>query len=244
MKLIVFWIGLVGVLVSWEMLLLQPARILYWLIICLAASSILSLYVSREQDKWQNSLIDRLALVLFSIGVFWWILWLDFAIIKFAIVIGIWGVLAYVLEKAKRIGIVPNKMRLTLFFGGTFFWSTISYGLLIVIGWHLWQALIIFAISFGLFSWFGLQVYEKSIYDKLRAWLLLFLLGVEFFSVIAWLPFTEVTLALVLTVNLLFSYDLIKYYLFPEFVRKKIIIKKILVYVFFLSLVLISTPWV
>ena len=69
------------------------------------------------------------------------------------------------------------------------------------------------------------------------------LLGAEVFSVLVWLPFTEVTLGLLLTIIMLAAYDLLKYLTKPELIVRRIIVKKLVVYVFFLVLVLASTPW-
>lgn len=244
LKSFMFWLSLLGVLASWELALADPGRTMYWLLLCLAASSAVSVRLSDEGDPFWPVLADRIAGVLFSVGAFWWFLWLDFAYAKFAAPVLVWLVLVYALREERIGGRVGAAVRLMLFFGGTFFWAVTSFGLLSVIGWEVWETLAVFGASFAAFAYSGVHTLKAPPRDTLRAHLVLVLLGIELFSVIAWLPFTEVTLALVLTVLVLFVYDLIKYYLYPDRIRKRIIIKKLALYAFFLLVVLVSTPWV
>lgn len=245
LKSLVFWASLLGVLASWELVLIDPARILYWLLLCLISASTASLRIGGDGRPFSGALMDRISVVLFAAGVFWWLLWLDFEYVKFAIGVAVWAALAYGMRRENPGEHRSATLRLMLFFGGTFVWSVTSFGLLTVIGWQLAEALAVFIASFGVLAYSGLNLLApRDRKSGLAAYLVLFLLGVEFFSVVAWLPFTEVTLALVLTVLLLASYDLIKYYVYPERIRKRIIAKKLIMYAFFLSVVLVSTPWV
>ena len=244
LKSFIFWLGILGVLASWELALADPGRTLYWLFLCLVSLSVVSVRLSDETSQFRGIIADRIAFVLFGVGAFWWFLWLDFAYVKYAAPVLVWLVILYA---SARHGSEKSQLvtvRLALFFGGTFFWAVTSFGLLSVIGWEIWETLCVFGVSFGVLSYTGVRTLQQSTGSAFRAWLVLLLLGLELFSVVAWFPFTEATLALVLTVLVLFCYDFIKYYLFPERIRKMIIIKKLAVYAFFLLMVLISTPWV
>jgi hypothetical protein len=241
-SIIGYWVVLISLLASWEMVLLQPERILYWFYICLVSCGLLSWMLIKERTTWKHILVDRLSFVIFCTGVFWWMLWLDFSLIKFAVPVIVWAALVYLLRGIQST-MHTSKLSLALFFSGVFFWGTISYGLLTVIGWPLWQTLVVFLLSFGLLAAGVVHNISDDSNKQIRAWLLLLLLGVEFFSVVAWLPFTEVTLSLILTICVLFVYDLEKYYINPEFIRKNIITKKVILYTLFLAIILISTPW-
>ncbi|MBI2050372.1 MAG: hypothetical protein HYT31_01025 [Parcubacteria group bacterium] len=244
LKSLIFWLGILGVLASWELALADPGRVLYWLLLCLASSSIVSVRFSDDTSPFRGIMADRIAVVLFVVGAFWWFLWLDFAYIKYAVPFLVWLGLMYASARLRSEQSQLVTVRLALFFGGTFFWSVTSFGLLSVIGWEVWETLSVFGVSFGVFSYTGVRTLQPPPGSVFSAWLVLLLLGLELFSVVAWLPFTEVTLALVLTVLVLFCYDFIKYYLFPERIRKMIIIKKLAIYAFFILIVLVSTPWV
>lgn len=244
MKPFILWLGLLGVLASWELALADPGRVLYWLLGCLVAASVVSLKLSDEEGTFQSVLVDRIAAVLFSVGALWWFLWLDFAYAKFAAPVLVWLVLAYASTREQTRGRVSPTVRLMLFFGGTFFWAVTSFGLLSVIGWEVWETLAVFGASFAAFAYAGVHTLGAPRQDTFRAHLALVLLGLELFSVVAWLPFTETTLALILVVLALFGYDFIKYYLYPDLIRKRIIIKKVALYALFLIVVLVSTPWV
>ncbi|OJI07327.1 hypothetical protein BK004_01175 [bacterium CG10_46_32] len=243
-KFLVFWVSLLGILISWELVLLDPSNILYWLFLCLVASGIASLRLSGGDGGFWSVLIDRISVVLFSIGVFWWLLWIDFEYIKFVVAALVWCVLVYGMRREKPHEHMSVTLRLILFFGGTFVWTVTSFGLFTVIGWKLIETLGVFIVSFSVFAYSGVHTIARNQKGLLTAYLVLMLLGIEFFSVVSWLPFTEATLALILTVLVLGSFDLIKYYIYPERIRKKIIIKKLLVYAFFLVVVLVSTSWV
>ncbi len=244
LKSLVFWASLAGVLFSWELALFDPPRVLYWLLLCLVASGVASARLSAPGRGFWSVLVDRMSVVLFCAGVFWWLLWLDFQYLKFGIALLLWVAFVYGMRRETPGEHQSITLRLILFFGGTFVWTVTSFGLLTVIGWQLAEAFAVFIASFGVFAYSGLCTLTRSPGRLLAAYLLLVLLGIEFFSVVAWLPFTEVTLAAILTVLVLASYDLIKYYLYPERIRKRIIVKKLLVYGFFLAVVLASTSWV
>jgi hypothetical protein len=243
LKTVIFWMAIFGILVIWELVLILPEFIIVWLGFCIVLSAFTSWQLGQQDEPLKQILLDRFSFVLFNVGVLFWLLWLDFAFLKFFIAIIIWMAMSYAFFRAVYKERITQTMRLLIFFGGTFLWSTISYGLLTVIGWQLWQTLIVFSISFSVLLWTGLMVLKTSIYNTMRVWLLLLLIGVEFFSVVAWLPFTEVTLAIILSLFLLFSFDLSKYLVNPELIRRKIILRKILVYMLFLGVVLLSTPW-
>lgn len=244
LKSLVFWASLVVILASWELALLDPVRILYWLSLCLVASGVASWRLGADERAFWSVLVDRISVVLFSTGVFWWLLWLDFQYAKFAVAALVWAVLVYGMRREKPEERRSVTLRLILFFGGTFVWAVTSFGLLTVIGWQLVETLGVFMVSFGVFAYSGFRTVVGEQQGALAAYLVLVLLGVEFFSVVAWLPFTELSLALILTVLSLGSFDLIKYYVYPERIRKRIIAKKLLVYGFFLAAVLGSTSWV
>lgn len=238
-----FWASLAGLLVSWELVLYSPARVFYWFGLCLVCSSFLVFLLTKNDPGWKKGLIDRLSFVLFCVGAFWWFLWLDLNVIKYIIPFVIWGSIVYFARDSRNMGIISKNEKLAIFFGGVFFWSAISFGLSTVLGWKLWQVLLIFLVSFAVLCWPAMRSVSENSLKKIKAYLLLILLAVEMFAVIAWLPFTEATLALILTIFVLFIYDLEKYYLNPELINRRIITRKIVIYLLFFCLALISTPW-
>ena len=244
-KILSFWLLSMALLVSWEALLIQPIRLFYWLAICLISSAVLGWLATKSDENTIHANIDRLVFVVFSLGVFWWLLWIDYEYLKFAFPVIVWVILLYStkdLWKSKS-EVLNSKTRLVLFFGGIFFWSAISFGLISVVGWQIWHAIGLFMVSFAILSYSVIENITISSNQHIQSWLLLLLISAEVFSVIVWLPFTESTLALILTIISLFTYDLLKYFINPELIRKKIILKKIIVYVVFLIFILVSTPW-
>ena len=238
-----FWALFIGLLLSWGLVIYSPAHYFYWFILCLVFAVFLS-YVSTRNDKqFKSYIIDCLSFVLLCTGIFFWLLWLDFGIIKYIIAALVWMAIVYFMRDSRSMGVLARKTKLGIFFAGTFFWATISFGLLTVLGWKIWHCLIIFIFSFAVLSFTGIQIIADNSKDKIKAWLLCLVLSAQLFSVIVWLPFTEVTLALILTIFILFIYDLLKYYLNPDLILRRIIKSKIIVYLIFLALALISTPW-
>lgn len=237
LAIIKFWLPLSAILVSWELGLWQPAWFWYALALAIASSLVLVFSLNPQPIAWCYSLPGRLAFMVFVICVFWWFFWLDLAWLKYFLPIVFWLVMVYAfLEiQSQRERSLPPHWRLALFLGGTFFSGSVCFGLLTVLGWPLWSALLIFLAVLAVFSW--------SAMVSLEGFLLLLLLGAEIFSVIVWLPFTEATLGLILTIIMLGAYDLLKYLTKPELIVRRIIIKKVAVYIFFLALVLASTPW-
>lgn len=237
LRIIKFWLPLFAVLVSWELGLWRPAWFWLALVLALAASLVLTFFLKPKLVSWRAFLPDSLAFTVFVISVFWWLFWLDLAWLKYLLPLAFWLVMIYAFceIQGRKERDLPPPWRLALFLGGIFFTGSICFGLLTVLGWPLWSALFIFLAALAVFSW--------SAMARLEGFLLLLLLGAEVFSVIVWLPFTEATLGLILTIIMLGVYDLLKYLTNPELIVRRIIIKKIVVYVFFLVLVLASTPW-
>jgi len=244
-KILSFWVLSLLLLVSWESLLIQPIRLFYWLGICLLSSAVLGWLATKYDENIIRANIDRLVFVVFSLGTFWWLLWIDYEFLKYAFPILVWIILIYSIRDLwnSKSEIIDSKTRLVLFFGGIFFWSTISFGLIGVVGWQIWHALGLFLISFAILSYSVIENITISSKQHIQLWFMLLLISAEVFSIIVWLPFTESSLALIFTIISLFSYDMLKYFVNPELIRKKIITKKILVYIIFLIFVLISTSW-
>jgi hypothetical protein len=242
---ILFWLLLALLLLSWELVLARPVELLYWVSLCIGASAGLGWYIVQGEQNWKQILVQRLGFVLVSVGIFWWVLWLDFVVLKFIVPLVGALVFAYVLHDS--ITQMPHglsgKAQLILFFGGTFLWASVSFGLLIVLGWELWSTLGVFVVSFGVLAYLGVGYLTTQTSEHVRMWLLVLLLGAQFYSVIAWLPFTEVTLALLLVIPIIAMYDFLKYYLKPDLIYGVIIARKIALYVLFMVLVLASTSW-
>lgn len=241
----VFWLALLATLASWELLLWRPSQLWYWLVLNLAASAALSNFLAAGELPNKPPLGDRLALIIFNASVFYWLLWLDFGLVKYFIPWLLWLVLLYLLVAGSR----QNRssalltVRLVFFLGGTFFSASIAFGLVTVLGWPLWLVLLIFLAAFAALAGSGIFYWAGPPRHLLIAYLALTLLAAEALAVLSWLPFTEVTLGLVLTIIILASYDLLKYFVQPELIVRRIIVKKIAVYGFFLVLVLVSTAW-
>ena len=245
LQTVLFWFSLCILLVSWELVLIEPSFVLYWFGACLVAAALCALHVSAGARNWRSALVDRFAYVVFLAGIFWWLLWIDFSFFKYAIALLVWLAVAYFARAAKRHGsdLFGHSGSLAVYVGGTFFWATTAFGLVTVLGWSIWKALVIFTVAFALLSWTAAYRLADSALPQVRAWLVLVLIAVETFSLIVWLPFTEITLALMLTIVAAFAYDILKYLVDPSLIRRKIAAKKALVYFVFLALVLLSTPW-
>jgi len=244
-RAVIFWFSLALLLVSWEMAILEPSRLLAWFGLTLAGSAISALHIGMRDKGFTRSFIDRGSFVLLNVAIFWWLLWLDLAIVKFAFPVFLAFYIFYILRGVKNdgYGLFSEKNALIVFLGGTFFWSTISFGLITVMGWQLWHALLIFLAGFLIFSIVAIKKLAEDLREQMRALVLLLLIAAEAFSVLVWLPSAEITLALELTIIVLFTYDLLKYFIDPELIRKKIIAKKILVYLAFFAIALLSTSW-
>ena len=225
------------------MALYAPSSVFYWFGLCLLASIGVSAFLTKNSETRKIRLIDALSFILLCVGVFWWVLWIDFAIIKYAIPLIIWAVFAHLGTDSFKMGVLSRKERLGLFFGGTFFWASVCFGLLTVLGWSIWVCALIFLACFSLFSYGACQILSDNKIKNTSAYLLVLFLAAEFFIVIAWLPFADATLALIFVVCILFVYDFAKYYVSPELIRKRIVTKKFAVYFLFLILALFSTPW-
>lgn len=238
-----FWTFFSCILLSWELVLVYPAQIFYLIFLCILASTALSWFLVKDEEKTKSSILNQISFIFLCLGIFFWLLWLDFIFVKFAVPFVLWIAIFYIIRGSDKTGIMRKITKLGIFLGGTFFWSSISYGLLTVLGWQLWQVFLIFLFSFIFISWPAVKTLEPDSLNYIKAWILLVLLGAELFAVIAWLPFTELTLALILTLFVMFVYDLEKYFIDPLLIRRRIIIKKALIYLIFLCLVLISTPW-
>lgn len=257
-----FWLSLFLVFLAWELVLIKPEGFVYWFALCLLASIAASFRFSFGKKEsgppvktgWRKFLLtgdfpDKLLLILFSLGVFWWVLWIDFFVIKFILPIIFWLALVYFFRdlSQRHHTVMPPKMRLSLFLGNVFFWSSIVFSLLTVLGWAIWLGLLIFLGLMAILGWVANEYLylnnEAPEQCKIRSYLLLLLLSVELFAVIVWLPFAELTLALILTIAILFVYDLLKYHIQPELIRQRIIWRKILAYAALLAIVLGSTPW-
>lgn len=240
-----FWLSLLTELASWELVFWRPGLLWYWLILNLGAGLALSYFLTPTAGLVKPKLGDRLGFIIFNITIFYWLLWLDFGLTKYAIPAIIVIFLAYLLTGLRNNSQtkIQESARLVFFLGSTFFLASIAFGLVTVLGWPLWLVMLIFSGVFLLSAWPAIFYWPGGQDRKLLGYLALSLLAVESLAVLLWLPFTEVTLGLMLTIIILASYDLLKYFIQPELIVRPVIIKKVLVYVGFLSLILISTNW-
>lgn len=243
-KLILYYLPLITLLFSWEILLAKTNLFWYWFILTLASGIALSFWLDKGAKKYQ-SLIDRLAFVILIASIFWWLLWLDFGFFNYFAPIVFWLAVIYFLRYTKNDEreTLSLPSRLALFLGGIFFSSSISFGVITVLGYPLWLGLIIFLLIIALPMWSSVTYLQQLGGSFEKNYVFLMLLIAELFSVIVWLPFTEITLGLILTIITLAAYDLLKYFAQPELIVRKIIVKKLLVYIVFLLLLLVSTPW-
>jgi len=241
--ILIFWAFFFSLILSFEFLLLYPANYFYWAILCLASSTGISWFLTKEEKKTKTSVAYQIIFILFCFGIFWWILWLDFKIIKFFIPVFAWVFIFSLIKDSVKSGIMNKKTKLACFLGASFFWSTICYGLITVLGWKLWAVFFIFVFLFLIISWPASLSLDCSFGNSVKAWLLLVFLGSELFATIAWLPLAESTLGAVFTLMILIVYDLEKYYVNPESVRRRIIVRKVLLYILFLTAILASSSW-
>lgn len=242
----VFWLALGVELASWELLIWRPHALWYALALNLGASFGLSYFLSFKDWPAKIRLGDRLGLMVFNASIFYWLLWLDFGLIKYFLPLIMALMLAYLLRAegaaARRVGGLES-LRLVIFLGGMFFSASIAFGLVTVLGWPLWLVVLIFTGAFSLLAWPAIFYWPLGGERLLFGYLAMGLLAAESLAVLLWLPFTEMTLGLMLTIIVLASYDLLKYFIQPELIIRRVIVKKILVYVFFLTLVMTSATW-
>lgn len=239
-----FILPLAGLGLSWELVLADPQRIWYWFILALAGGGLLSFSVN-FQLPWRRAWADRVSFVVLLASVFWWLLWLDFSYFNYAVPVIFWLLTVFLLRhtRGRELEILPPSLRLAMFLASSFFASSLSFGLVTVLGYPLWLVLVIFLLVLALPTWSATIYLEQLGKNWLLSYLFLLLVLAEFFTVLVWLPFTEITLGLVLTIVILALYDLLKYFVKPELTVRRIIVKKIIVYAVFLLLVLVSTPW-
>ena len=256
--MILFWLPLLLVLASWELVLIMPGFFVYFYLLNFLASIWLSFrfrnpaensMLAEEKPGILSDLPDKLLFVLFCSGVFWWNLWIDFSFLKYVFPVILWVLVVYLFKDVikNQHKQMPPKMRLSLFLGNIFFWANITLSLFTILGWSLWLVVLLFFAVFAILGWTANSfLYLKDNTDprySLRSYLLFLLLVTELFAVIIWLPFSEFTLALILTIGAMFVYDFLKYYIQPDYARKLILFRKFLAYAFLLGVVLISTPW-
>lgn len=251
-----FLLGLLILLLAWELALLRPAYLMFSFLLAASASFYLSfLFVPPAAAPqglaagWRRFWPDRLLFIVFNLSFFWWLLWVDFRALKYLIPIFSAFALLYFFTRVRRPGqkTIPPQIGLVLFLGGVFFTAAAAFGLETVLGWPLWAALFIFTAALAILALPAANLYEGEQetlrLGRRRSFLIILLLGAEFFSALVWLPFTEFTLALFMTLALILAYDFLKYYLRPELIRTRIIVKKAFVYSGFLLLLLALTPW-
>ena len=240
----IFWLSAVALLASWELSLWLPNYLRYWLLLNLGASFWLARFFTRPELGRGAARGDQLAFVVFNVSFFYWLLWLDFAWAKYALPWLLGLVLFYLLG-----GFLQNRperrlpLRLVFFLGGTFFCASAAFGLLTVLGLPLWLALLLFLAAFAGLSWPVIFYWSGPPPALLAGYLAMLLLAAETFSVLIWLPFTEVTLGLMLVIVVLAVYDLLKYFIAPALFVRRLVVKKIIIYGVFLMLILASTPW-
>ena len=255
-----FLLGLAALVFGWELGLAKPDYLFFSLLVTALASVYLSLWLSPQVSSlsgrsvfagWRFFWLDRILLLAFNLSFFWLILCGDFQFFKYLPPIFIAVLLFYFfswLRRDSETSTLPVQMSLIFFLGGIFFTAAVTIGLVVVLGWPMWGGMLIFMGVLALLAapannYLYAEKSKVPLGDKLKTYLILLLAGAEFFSTIIWLPFGELTLALILTLLLIFVYDFLKYYLAPELVRPRIILKKIVVYSIFLLFLLASTPW-
>ena len=198
---------------------------------------------ANEKFPWRT-FFDRAALVATIVGLQIWLLWVDFVYAAYIIpIIGtvlMWRLFQGTYRHGGRLG---SRSRLGLLFSGLFFWGTISFGVTSVLGWQVWQGMLIFVLPCVLFARTALAALVAARGETACYTLLLTVIAAEAFAVISYLPFTEMTSGLLITLITLFVYDMLKYSADPQLIRHHIIIRKIAAYAAILALVLISTPW-
>lgn len=245
MKALLFFIlPAVALVAGWELVLADPQQIWYWFILALFSSGLLSFSINFSLP-WRRAWADRVSFVVLAISVFWWLLWLDFSYFNYAVPVIFWVLMVVLLRytRVRELEILPPSLRLAMFLASSFFASSLSFGLVTVLGYSLWLVLVIFLLVLALPTWAATIYLQQLGKNWVLSYLFLLLVLAEFFTVLVWLPFTEITLGLILTVVILAFYDLLKYFVKPELTVRRIIVKKIIVYAVFLLLVLLSTPW-
>lgn len=235
-----FWLPAIVVLAIFEAVLFQPAWLWYYLPALVLAIVLFAWHIAREEPR--RTKFSFLALLLTTaLGAFFWLLWLDFVWFKFSLPLLLLAVLLWLTLPNRAHGKLSADVYLALFLAGVFFWSTVTFGLLTVLGWPLWKAVSIFLIVFILLAQ-GAESSQSDERARLAA-ILLVLLGMELWAVIVWLPFGEAGLGLLLTLAVLLIYDLLKYFIDPTLVRRRIIWRKIAIYGGFSVIVLLLLQW-
>ncbi len=231
-KLLTFWLPLAAVAASWELVLWRPGWLWYWLILNLVGTGFFLVWLARGRI-----LIDWLPLLVVNLGVFWWLLWLDFAALRYIFPLFFMPFVYKVLKESGQSdeALFTEQGQFLLVLGGTFFVSSTCFGLLTVLGWQLWPASFIFLIAFALLIYPGRA--------QLVDFLILCLLGIEAFAILAWLPFSELTLGVLLTIFVTASRDLLKYFISPDLIVARIIWKKAVFYLGLTAFVLIFSVW-
>jgi hypothetical protein len=237
-----FWLPALVILAVFEALLFKPAWLWYYLILLILAGSTLSWQLARQEIK--RTRLSFLALFLTTtIGAFFWLLWIDFAWFKFLLPPLMLAIVSWLALPGQQYGKVSSATFLSLFLAGTFFWSTVSFGLLTVLGWPLSHAVLVFLVAFILLA-------QGANFSERRDWpgtylasILLILLGMEIWSVIVWLPFSEMSLGLLTTLAVLLIYDLLKYFIDPALIRRRIVWRKLVIYFIFTLVILLLLRW-
>ncbi|MEK7164604.1 MAG: hypothetical protein AAB779_01525 [Patescibacteria group bacterium] len=245
MNLLLFFIlPIMALGLGWELVLADPQQIWYWFILVLASGGLLSFSVNFNLP-WRRAWADRVSFMVLLVSVFWWLLWLDFSYFNYVVPVIFWLLTVLLLRytRGRELEILPPSLRLAMFLASSFFASSLSFGLVTVLGYPLYLVLIVFLLLLALPTWAATIYLRQLGKNWLLSYLFLLLVLAEFFTVLVWLPFTEITLGLVLTIVILAFYDLLKYFVKPELTVRRIIVKKIIVYAIFLLLVLFSTPW-
>lgn len=237
-----FWLPILAVFTSWELGLLYPQGLWYYLIISILGSGFLAWRLAYSETRKRCFSFSAM-FVIYALGAYFWFLWLDFNWFKFLIPLFVVFGLIYLLLPERKHGKVGDHVYLSLFLTGTFFWSTVTFGLLTVLGWPLWLSSLIFLVSFLILAQGKILSDSKDDFLFWPAFLLLALLGAQFFTVMIWLPFNEMALGLLLTLAILLVYDLLKYFVDSTLVRRRIIVKKIIIYIGLMAILLLLLRW-
>lgn len=228
---------MVAVMASWELVLWRPQGLWYFFILNLAGTVLFLFWLSRSRPWRRRILVDWLPLLIVNLGVFWWLLWLDFGALRYIFPVCLLPFLYGILKESGQSGesLFTERGQTLLFLGGTFFTSSICFGLLTVLGWQLWPVAVIFLITLALLSYSAVSPFIN--------FLILCLLGIESFSLLAWLPFGELTLGVLLTIFITASQDLLKYFVSPDLIVPRIIWKKAAFYLGLTGFVLSFSTW-
>lgn len=233
---------IIAIAVLLECGFLYPSAIVYTVPAAVAAGCMLAFAVKKNAhvSVW----VDRIAVLLFVAGLSGWLLWVDYAFLKYAFPLFGAGLLWHGYgDTTARFGVLSAHARLSLFFANTFFWATIGYGVVSILGWQLWYGTVFFLLPLYFSGKAAFVSIEKQPHAQHIALLVLLSISAQAFIVLLWLPFNETTNALLATLVSLFVFDMLKYFLAPSLVRRKIVRRKILAYAAICLLVLISTPW-